>query len=91
MSHVYGESWQQFEERMLLERTQRNAVAAQREQDRQNRVIPTKQPSLRCCYNCMYSEEAEYEGTLNCRFPLVDTGVEPTDMCAYIVMKEVKL
>ena len=89
MSHVYGENWQQFEERVSLERARRNLINAELERKKQQQIVPTKQPSLRCCYNCKYCEEVEYEGTLNCRFPLVDTFVEPTDMCAYIVMRDV--
>jgi len=84
---IYGENWQQFEERTSLERAHQKLMDAEAERKKQQRVNPTKQPTLRCCYNCMYSKEVEYEGTLVCSFPLVDTCVEPTDMCAYIVVR----
>jgi len=88
MSHVYGENWQQFEERTSLERAHQNLIDAELARKKQQQVVPTKQPTLRCCYNCKYCNEVEYEGTLVCGFVLVDTCVEPTDMCAYIIIEE---
>jgi hypothetical protein len=87
MSFVYGENWQEFEERISLERAHRNLLAAQAEQEKQRGVTPTKQRNLRCCYNCKYCKEVEYEDTHMCNHPLVNDCVEPTDMCAYVVIR----
>jgi hypothetical protein len=85
MSHVYKESWQQFEERTSLERAHRNWMDAQKKQAEQQRVTPTKQPTLRCCYNCKFCEDVEYESTFTCHHLLIDNCVEPTDVCEHMV------
>ena len=79
-------AWERFDIQMRQELEQRNLIAAQEEQKRQNRFVPTKQPTLRCCYNCKCC--VSDEDVHVCVHPLHDEELlEPTDMCAYIVIR----
>jgi len=89
MSHaVYGENWEQFEDRISLERAHRNLMDAQKKQAEQQRVTPTKQPTLQCCYNCKYCETPEYENIFVCHHPLVLDCVEPSDVCEHFGLED---
>jgi hypothetical protein len=48
-----------------------------------------EQPTLRCCYNCKYCIQVEYEASWVCVHAIHDDElVEPTGMCAYIVQED---